>query len=88
MSSSFPNKSGAINTVQEFSGNFAKSAELLNSEGNFIRNRMDNLARVIDYIETNKQSLQAEFGLGDAAKPNSQVAKALAEYNALQDKTG
>ena len=82
------NKSGAINTVQEFSGNFAKSAELLNSEGNFIRNRMDNLARVIDYIETNKQSLQADFGLGDAAKPNSQVAKALAEYNALQDKTG
>lgn len=77
------NKAGAIGTVQEFSANFARSAELLNSDGNFIPSRLDNLSRVIDYIDNNKQSLQAEFGLGDAAKPKGEVARALASYNAI-----
>lgn len=77
------NKTGAINTVREFSANFAKSAELLNADGNFIPNRLDNLARVIDYIRENKQALQAEFGLGDPARPSAQVARALASYNAM-----
>ncbi|MFZ4538292.1 flagellar filament capping protein FliD [Propionivibrio sp.] len=75
------NKDGAINTLQEFSANFAKSAELLNSTNNFIPNRLNNLDRVIDYITDNKSSLQAEFGLGDPAKPSAQIAKALASYN-------
>lgn len=75
------NKNGAVHTLQEFSANFAKSAELLNSPNNFIPNRLDNLDRVIDYIADNKSSLQAEFGLGDAAKPSAEVAKALAAYN-------
>lgn len=75
------NKKGVGNAIQEFSANFAKSAELLNSDGNFIPNRLSNLDRVIDYIDRNKTSLQAEFGLGDPAKPNALVAKALAAYN-------
>ncbi|WP_306602914.1 flagellar filament capping protein FliD [Azonexus sp.] len=75
------NKKGVSNAIREFSANFAKSAELLNSDGNFIPNRLSNLDRVIDYIDRNKTSLQAEFGLGDPAKPNALVAKALAAYN-------
>jgi hypothetical protein len=75
------NKEGAINTLQEFSANFAKSAELLNSANNFIPNRLDNLDRVIDYIADNKSSLQAEFGLGAPARPSAQTDKALAAYN-------
>jgi hypothetical protein len=74
------NKDGAIETLQQFSANFAKSAELLNSPNNFIPNRLGNLDRVIDYIADNKSSLQAEFGLGDPARPSAQVAKALAAY--------
>lgn len=77
------NKTGAVGTLQEFSANFAKAAELLNSADNFIPKRLDNLARVIDYIDDNKQSLQAEFGQGDAAKPTGEVARALASYKAM-----
>ncbi len=75
------NKSGVVGTLQEFGLNFAKSAELLNAADNFIPRQLGNLDRVIDYIEDNKASLQAEFGLGDAAKPTDQIAKALAAYN-------
>lgn len=76
-------KQASVNTVQEFSANFAKSADLLNSEGNFIPNRLDNLSRAIHYIADHKESLQAEFGLGDSAKPSKQVAQALAAYNQI-----
>ncbi|MBS1198193.1 MAG: hypothetical protein H6R18_1978 [Proteobacteria bacterium] len=75
------NKTGAVNALQQFSANFARSAELLISKGNFILNRLDNLDRVIDYFADNKTALQAEFGLGDPVKPTGQVAKALASYN-------
>lgn len=77
------NRAGALSAIGEFSGNFAKSAELLISSNNFIPNRLDNLDRVIDYIADNKASLQAEFGMGDAAKPSAQVAKALAAYQQM-----
>lgn len=77
------NKTGVLAAVQEFSVNFAKSAELLNAEGNFIPRRLDNLDRAIDFIDNNKVSLQAEFGLGDAAAPSGKVAQALAVYNAI-----
>ena len=76
------NKTAAIGALHEFTAHFAKSAELLNSAGNFITNRLDNLTRAISYIDTNVTSLQAEFGLGDPAKPTGQQAKALANYNA------
>lgn len=75
--------SGVVGTIQEFSGNFAKSAELLTSEGNFVPNRLDNLSRVIDYIGDNRQSLQKEFGLGAQYTPTGEVAKALDAYNAI-----
>lgn len=75
------NRQGAVHALQEFGANFAKSAELLNSAGNFIPNRLDNLDRVIHYIADNKESLQAEFGLGDPAKPSGLLAQALAAYN-------
>ena len=77
------NKNGVINTIQEFSANFAKSAGLLNSANNFIPNRLANLDRVIDYISDNKPALQAEFGLGDPASPSTPVARALAAYNQI-----
>lgn len=77
------NKQGVVNTLQDFGSNFAKSAGLLNSEGNFIPNRLGNLDRVIDYISANKASLQAEFGLGDAAKPTGKLAEALAAYERM-----
>jgi hypothetical protein len=74
------NRSGAIDTLREFGTNFAKAADLLNSEGNFIANRVANLGRVISYINAHKPDLQTEFGLGDAARPNAQTARALAAY--------
>lgn len=75
------NKQGAVDAVQEFSANFAKSASLLNSDGNFIPKQLDNLNRAVHYIADNKDSLQKEFGTGNAAKPAGQVAQALAAYN-------
>jgi len=77
------NKTTALGALHEFTTHFAKSTELLNSAGNFIENRLDNLSRAISYIDTNLPSLQAEFGLGDPASPSGQVAKALANYNAI-----
>lgn len=77
------NREGAVSAISEFSGNFAKSAKLLASSNNFIPNRLNNLDRVIDYIADNKTSLQAEFGLGDPAKPSPLVAKALAAYQQM-----
>jgi len=74
------NKNGAVNTIDEFSANFAKSADLLNSNGNFIPNALDNRGRAIQFISDNISSLQTEFGTGDSAKPTGQVAKALAAY--------
>ncbi len=75
------NKQGVVDTVQEFSANFTKSASLLNSDGNFILKQLDNLNRAIHFIADNKDSLQKEFGTGNAAKPTGQVAQALAAYN-------
>jgi len=75
------NKQGAVDTIQEFSANFAKSASLLNANNNFIPNQLANLNGAIHYIADNNADLQAEFGTGDPAKPTGQVAKALAVYN-------
>lgn len=75
------NRTGAINTIDSFSTNFAKSAELLTASNNFIPNRLANLDRVIDYLDENMSSLQTEFGLGNPAKRSAEVARALAAYN-------
>jgi hypothetical protein len=75
------NRQGAIDTLQQFSANFAKAAELLDSDGNFIPRQLDNLGRAIHYIDDNQPALQTEFGLGDTARPSGQIAQALAAYN-------
>ena len=77
------NKQGVVDAVQEFGANFAKSANLLNAENNFILKQLDNLNRAIHYIADNKDSLREEFGTGKAAKPTGQVAQALAMYNQI-----
>ncbi len=75
------NKAGVVSAIDEFGAHFAKSADLLNSEGNFIQNALNNRSRAIDYIADNKTSLQNEFGTGDAAKSSGATAQALAAYN-------
>jgi hypothetical protein len=77
------NKRGAVSAIDEFSANFAKSADLLNAEDNFIRHALDNRGRAIEYIAGNLAGLQAEFGTGDAARPAGQVAQALAAYERI-----
>ncbi|MBI3480835.1 MAG: hypothetical protein HY016_10860 [Nitrosomonadales bacterium] len=75
------NKQGVVDAVQEFSANFARSARLLNSDGNFILKQLGNLNRAIHYISDNQASLQAEFGTGNPARPTGHLAEALAVYN-------
>ena len=75
------NKQGAVSALQEFGANFAKSANLVNSGGNFIPNQLDNLSRAIHFIDDNEASLREEFGTGSLAKPTGLVAQALAAYN-------
>lgn len=77
------NRDGALAAVGDFGRHFARSAELLVSENNFIPNRLANLDRVIDYIGDHRGALQAEFGLGDPARVSAQVAKALAAYERM-----
>lgn len=81
-------KARVIGTVRELSEKVAEAATLLSSGGNFIANRMDNLARAIDYLDTNTPSFQAEFGLGAAPRPSDQLVKALAGYNAIHSMVG
>jgi hypothetical protein len=77
------NPEGAASAIREFGANFAKSADLLNADGNFITNQLDNYARAIGFIAENGSSLREEFGTGDAARPSGDVAKALAAYEAM-----
>lgn len=74
------NKTGVVNAIDQFSANFAKSADLLNDDGNFIHNAMDNRSRAISFVENNKSSLQSEFGTGATASASGQTAEALAAY--------
>lgn len=75
------NRTGAVDALQEFGANFTRSASLLNSDGNFIPNRLNNLDRVIHYFDEHKVALQNEFGSGDSPAPSGRVAQALAAYN-------
>ncbi len=77
------NKAGVVSAIDEFGAHFAKSADMLNSEGNFIQNALDNRSRAIDYIADNKTSLQSEFGTGDAAQSTPVIAKALSAYQTM-----
>jgi hypothetical protein len=71
------NPQGVATTLREFGTNFSTSAKLLASEGNFITNQLKNLDRVMSYIGENRSALEQEFGTGDPAKPNRQVAAVL-----------
>lgn len=76
------NRQGVVDTVQEFSTAFAKSANLLNSDGNFIPNQLNNLNGAIQYIGNNIASWRSEFGTGAPATISSaDAARALAAYN-------
>jgi flagellar capping protein FliD len=77
------NKQGVVDAVGDFSANFAQAANLLASDGNFVRNQLDNLNGAITYIDGNAAALQKEFGSGDAANPTAQVAQALVAYNQI-----
>ena len=77
------NRDGVLATLRDFGGNFAKSAGMLVSDNNFLHNRLANLDRAIGYIDSNRTSLQAEFGLGDPAKPSAQVQRALDAYQRM-----
>lgn len=77
------NKAGTVRAIQEFSANFMKSADLLTAQGNFIKNRLDNLQRAITFIGENKPALQTEFGLGDPPRPNTRTAQSLAAYQQM-----
>lgn len=77
------NPQGAVRAIDEFSANFAKSAALLNSDNNFIPNQLNNLGRVIHYIDEHKGVLAQEFGSGDPAIPSGKIAQALALYKQI-----
>jgi len=74
------NMKAVVGATREFGASFARAAEMLNAQNNFIPNQLDNLNRAIRYIGENQADWQAEFGTGDAAKPTGQVARALAAY--------
>lgn len=74
------NMQAVASATREFGAHFARSAEMLNADNNFIPNQLDNLNRAIRYINENLAEWQKEFGLGDVARPSGQVARALAAY--------
>jgi hypothetical protein len=75
------NKAGVVSAIDEFSANFAKSADLLNAIDNFIPKQLANRSRAIDFIASNLTQLQQEFGRGDVVLPSGQIATALKAYN-------
>ena len=82
------NASGVQQTLNQFAAHFTQATTLLASAGNFIDNRLNNLQRALDFIATNKPALQAEFGLGDPAKPvlaGTSTTAAVASYRKTAD---
>lgn len=77
-------RSGVLATLREFGSNFARSAELLNAENNFIPRQLDNLDRAIDYVADNKSALQQEFGRGDTPRLSTELTKAIAAYEEMK----
>lgn len=76
---------GAVrDTIHQFAVRFEQATTLFASSGNFIDNRQNNLQRALEFIASNKPALQAEFGLGDPAKPvadSGPARAALASYS-------
>jgi hypothetical protein len=74
-------REAAVVAIDAFSAHFARSADLLNAEDNFMTHALDNRHRAIAYIADNHASWQQEFGTGKAAEPTGATAKALAAYD-------
>ncbi len=71
-------------TINQFAMRFEQATTLFSAAGNFIDNRQNNLQRALEFIASNKPALQAEFGLGDPAKPvgdSPPTRTALASYS-------
>lgn len=77
------NKTGVVNAVDQFSAHFAKAADLLNSPDNFLPKQLDNRSRAIDFLAHNIANLRTEFGTGNAAKPEGDIARALDAYKRM-----
>lgn len=77
------NRQGVLETIGEFSTNFAKSAGLLTASDNFLPRQLKNLDGGIDYLADNLSALRSEFGRGDPVRPTPQIARALAAYQNL-----
>lgn len=75
-------REAAVAAIDAFSAHFARSADLLNAEDNFMPHALDNRSRAIQYIADNRAAWQQEFGTGTAAEPTGATAQALAAYNA------
>lgn len=76
------NREGAMAAIDAFGAHFARSADLLNAEDNFMVHALDNRSRAIRFIAENHTAWQQEFGTGEAAGPTGATAQALAAYNA------
>lgn len=77
-------KAAAVTAIDEFSAHFAKSADLLNAQDNFIPRALDNRGRAMQFIADNLKSWQGEFGTGDPARStNAYVAQALNNYQSI-----
>jgi hypothetical protein len=77
------NRAGAIAARDAFAADIERTAQTLTGEDNVFAHQLDNRARALDFIASNRASLTAEFGTGAAAQPNAAVAKAAAFYDAL-----
>ncbi|WP_157670881.1 flagellar filament capping protein FliD [Chitinibacter sp. GC72] len=70
----------AAAAVSDFASHFAQSATLLTEQNNFFAKQQANLAKVINYMDSNKTKLQQEFGLGDPPQVSAKIARAYADY--------
>ncbi|QLG87307.1 flagellar filament capping protein FliD [Chitinibacter bivalviorum] len=77
----------AAAAVSDFASHFAHSATLLTEQNNFFAKQQANLAKVINYMDSNKTKLQQEFGLGDPPQVSAKLAQAFADYQRRQQHT-
>jgi hypothetical protein len=77
------NKSGVVGTLKEFAADFSGAADSVTADGKFIERQLDNLDRVLDYLRDNMAAMRLEFGSGDMARTEGQVAKAVQAYEKM-----
>jgi len=74
------NNDADARTIADFAKNFIATIENLNAQGNPQDKQLANLDRAIHWINSNRDAVQQEFGVGKAATPNGAFAKAAAAY--------